>query len=102
LLQQAQPTTDDVTAVDLSADARLFLGEAAKSKTGEIVRHDLDQALVIQVNGQSFTAAIGEGKRRAELEGGVSDLERLGLIEDVSGKRTVFALTRKGYSIAET
>ena len=81
----------------ISRQAEQLLAEAARSATGQIARYDLDQGLVIKVNGQSLTADLGEGKRRAELEGAIEDLETLGLIEDKDGNRVVFAVTRRGY-----
>ena len=87
---------------DLSREAQLFLKEAAKSNTGRINRFNMDQALVIQVNGQSFSADLGEGRVRAQYEAALAELESAHLIEDgSSGKRLEFQVTRGGFRVAD-
>jgi hypothetical protein len=100
----ASPAASQLTTQipELSREARMFLKEASKTNTGQINRFSMDQALVIQVNGQSFQADLSDGRARAHFESAIEELEDGGLIADSSmGKRTVFQLTARGFRMAD-
>lgn len=93
----SSPSTPDV---GLSPEAAQILKAASKDRGGRImVLRDLGGTLV-QTNGQSF-AKEGDARSEALWEGAVAELEREMLVEDRGHKREVFAVTSRGYQVAD-
>lgn len=88
-------------SVKLSDEAAELLVEASKDRGGRImvIRH-LGGTLV-QTNGKSFSKE-GDARSEALWEGAVSELERETLVEARDYKRGVFAVTSRGYQVADT
>lgn len=87
--------------VGLTPEAAQLLKAASKDRGGRImvIRH-LGGTLV-QTNGNSF-AREGDARSLALWEGAVTELEHEMLIEARGYKREVFAVTSRGYQVADT
>jgi hypothetical protein len=84
----------------LSAKAVQLLVAAASGATGELHREALDQAIIVNANGQSFMAL--DGMEREELEGAVDELEDEQLIYDcLPPTRKLYQVTRKGHRLVD-
>lgn len=91
------PTTPNV---GLSPEAAKILKAASKDHGGQImVSRQLGGTLVV-TNGQSF-AKEGDARSEALWEGAVAELEREMLVEDQGHEREVFAVTSRGYQVAD-
>lgn len=86
--------------VNLSNEAAELLSEAAKDRTGRIMVLRHMGGTLVQTNGKSF-ATEGDPRSEAIWEGAVSELEAEYLIEARSYKREVFAITSRGYQVAD-
>jgi hypothetical protein len=80
--------------------AKELLMEASKDQQGAIMSLRTMQGAYVQTNGRSFATA-GNPRSEAQWRGAVEELEALGLIEDMGGKREVFSVTDEGYRIAD-
>lgn len=97
---QPSPKVASQIPIQLSTRAVELLIAASSSPTGEIYRHDLDEALVVKANDRAFRGS--DGRERAELEGALEELEDEQLITDtLPPTRTLFQMTRRGYRFAD-
>ena len=83
----------------MSGPARELLTEASKDPQGAIMSLQTMQGSHVQTNRREFTT--GDPRSEARWRNAVSELERLGMIEDRAGKHEVFFVTDEGYRIAE-
>jgi hypothetical protein len=83
----------------LSEFGRELLLEATKDRQGAIMSLTTMDGSHVQTNGKDFVT--GGPRSEAQWRGAVSELERLGMIEDRAGKQEVFFVTDKGYQFAE-
>lgn len=88
-------------AVKLSDEAAQLLAEAAKDRAGRITVLRHMGGTLVQTNGKSFSKE-GDARSEALWEDAVTELEREILLEDRGHKREVFALTSRGYQVADT
>jgi hypothetical protein len=97
------PISNDVSEhqqIPITDAARELLIEAAKDKSGVVMRLDTMSGSHIQTNGRDFIQS-GDSRTAARWRGAVDELERLGFVEDRGGKREVFFVTHQGYEAAE-
>ena len=87
-------------SVKLSDEAAELLAEAAKDRGGRImvIRHM--GGTLVQTNGKSFSSE-GDPRSEALWEGAVAELEAEMLVEARGHKREVFAVTSRGYQVAD-
>jgi hypothetical protein len=84
----------------LSDDAWSLLREAAKDKSGSILRVRTMGGLSVQTNGRNFVESRSP-KTEARWESVVRELADEGLIQDRGYKNEVFGVTHKGYAAIE-
>ena len=83
----------------LSDSARELLAEAAKDGHGVIMSLQTLQGSHVQTNGRDFIQ--GGARSEAQWRSAVTELNRLGLLEDRAGANEVFFVTDAGYQAAE-
>ena len=95
-----QSTT--VESLQLSKEAQGLLREATRGNgtTGMILMTASFSGLTIQINGLKFSRA-GDSRSEARWKQALIDLLEHGLVEDLTGNRTSFAVTHKGYETAD-
>lgn len=87
--------------LDVSLTARELLLEAVRDRNGTILRARYMGGMQLSANGRNFTED-GSARNIARWEGALDDLEAAGLIVARGPKREIFAVTDRGYSVAET
>jgi hypothetical protein len=85
---------------DLSEASRELLMEASKDEGGTIISFATMSGYLIQTNGREFVTT-GENREIARWKGAIDQLRTNGLIEDRGHKGQVFAVTNRGYEIAD-
>ena len=93
----SQPARPDV---GVSPEAAKILKAASKDRSGRIMVLRHLGGTLVQTNGQSFSKE-GDARSEALWEGAVAELEREMLVEDRGHKREVFAVTSRGYQVAD-
>jgi len=83
----------------LGDSARELLIEASKDRQGVIMSLQTLSGSHVQTGGRDFVQ--GGARSEAQWRGAVTELERVGLIEDRAGKNEVFFVTDEGYRVAE-
>lgn len=86
---------------DISSAAQELLLEAVRDRNGTILRARYMGGMQLSANGRNFTED-GSARNIARWEGALDDLEVAGLIVARGTKREIFAVTDRGYSVAET
>ena len=97
---QSDERSDQVAEYDLSNDARELLIEASKDSNGKVYYSRTMHGQTIQTNGREFIEQ-GNPRSTARWEQAVNDLAAQGLIEDRWHQGEVFAVTGKGYKVAD-
>jgi len=85
----------------LDRDAKELLIAAAASSNGRLMRVETMSGYWLQVSGKRMFAD-GAPRTRAKAEASISTLLALGLIEDRGTQGDVFAVTQRGYDVADT
>lgn len=94
-------TSPPTPRIGLSPEAAQILKAASKDRGGRIMVLRHLGGTLVQTNGQSLTKE-GDARSEAIWEGAVAELEREMLVEDRGHKREVFAVTSRGYQVADT
>jgi hypothetical protein len=84
----------------MSEEAKELLVAAAADPTGRLMRIRHLGGLVVQASGRNFVKN-GDARSDARWEGVITELELMGFIEDRGLKREVFAVTDKGFRVAD-
>jgi hypothetical protein len=83
----------------LGESARELLVEASADQQGVIMNLQTMGGAIVQTNGKSFVQ--GGARSEAQWRSAVTELARLGLVEDRAGSNEVFFVTDEGYRTAE-
>lgn len=94
-------TSPPTPRIGLSPEAAQILKAASKDRGGRIMVLRHLGGTLVQTNGQSLTKE-GDARSEAIWEGAVAELEREMLVEDRGHKREAFAVTSRGYQVADT
>jgi hypothetical protein len=86
---------------NLSHEAQILLKEASQDKSGIIMRLEYFGGFTVQSNDKDLVGGDNNPRTQAIWEGAIEELEKLGLIKDKGYKREVFAITKKGFDLAE-
>jgi len=92
--------TQNPIFTQLTKEARELLVEAAKDKSGVLMRLRTFGGTFVQTNGRQFSEA-GNSRSEALWEGALDQLRENGLVQDAGHKGEVFRLTNRGYEIAD-
>ena len=92
--------SDRVADYNLSSEARTLLIEASKDTNGKVMCSHTMWGQSIQTNGREFVEQ-GNPRSTAQWTQAVSDLASYGLIEDRWHYGEVYAVTGKGYKVAD-
>lgn len=98
-IDEVQLTSQNVTNVRLSSEAKTLLKEASQDYDGQILRLVFMGGMVIQTNQKGF--GEGDSRERAKWEGALNELEREGLIEAQGYQKEVYKITSEGYKVAD-
>ena len=112
LEQMEQMSSESAVAVEqqstnaetpqLSEEAKRLLIEAVKDRSGLIHKIKLaNNGPQIKVNGKTLNE-LGNPRSDVKWEEAIDDLIERGLVKDDSGKGTLFSLTDKGYTVADS
>lgn len=86
---------------DIAPAARELLSEAVRDPNGTIMRVRYLGGMQLSANGRNFTEDAS-ARNVARWEGALGDLESAGLVVARGTKREIFAVTDRGYAVAET
>jgi hypothetical protein len=95
-----QTDADNMAGVNLSPEARTMLLEGSQDRNGYVLYHQTMGATHFQTNGKTL-CQDQSARSVARWKGALATLVSFGLLEELGHKGNIFALTDRGFEVAD-